>query len=274
MFRALLFIIISFFYDQVGAQNPSANTDRKNYDSLYWIHVTTDSGIIHAAVAFPKGSGPFPAAIILHGTHGFAQEYINIAKRLADNGIVGIAACWFRGRKGAGERFITPIDFPDAPPLVDVPGLERRFQIAMTSIDSLVGRVIHLPEVQKNHLALVGHSRGGGAALLYILSHPGKANALILNSTGYPPEVVKRSVDLNVPILILHGTADDPADGGSAFTSIDTVRQFVTQLRNSKKDVEVKYYEGSGHNALFSNASQFNDTVQKISEFLQKKLAK
>ena len=274
MFRVLLFIAILFFCHQAEAQNPNTYTDRKNYDSLYWIHVTTDSGIIHAAVAFPKGSGPFPAVIILHGTHGFAQEYINLAKRLADNGIIGIAACWFRGRKGAGERFVTPIDFPDAPPLVDVPGLDRRFQIAMTSIDSLVGRVINLPEVQKNHLALFGHSRGGGAALLYILSHPGKANALILNSTGYPPEAVKRSVNLNVPILILHGTADNPGDGGSAFTNIDTVRQFVTQLRNLKKDVEVKYYGGSGHNTLFSNGSQFSDTVQKISEFLQKKFAK
>ena len=268
MFRVLLFIIILFFYRHAGAQNPGAT------DSLYWINVATDSGIVHAAVVFPKGRGPFPAVIILHGTHGFAQEYINIARCLADNGIVGIAACWFRGRKGAGERFITPIDFPDAPPLVDVPGLDNRFRIAMTSIDSLVGRVVNLPQVQKNHLAIFGHSRGGGAALLYILSHPGKANALILNSTGYPQEVVKRCANLNLPILILHGTADDPADGGSAFTNIDTVRQFVTQLRNLNKDIQVKYYEGSGHNTLFSNASQFNDTVRRISEFIQKKFAK
>jgi len=270
MLRVFYFVIM-FFYLQVGAQNPHTNFDRRNYDSLCWIHLETDSGIVHAAVAFPKGSGPFPAVIILHGTHGFAQEYINIARRLAENGIVGIAACWFRGRKGAGERFITPIDFPDAPPLVDVPGLDLRFRIAMTSIDSLVGRVINLPQVQKNHLALFGHSRGGGAALLFLLAHPGKANALILNSTGYPPEVVKRSVNLSVPVLILHGTADDPVDGGSTFTSIDTVRQFVTQLRNSKKDVEVKYYEGSGHNALFSNSSQFNDTIQQIADFIHKK---
>ena len=269
MFRVLLLIIILFFYRHAEAQNPRTNTD-----SLYWINVTTDSGIVHAAVAFPKGSGPFPAVIILHGTHGFAQEYINIARRLADNGIVGIAACWFRGRKGAGERFVTPIDFPDAPPLVDVPGLDSRFRIATISIDSLVGRVINLPQVQKNHLALFGHSRGGGAALLYILSHPSKANALILNSTGYPQEVVKRSLSLNVPVLILHGTTDDSADGGSAVTNIDTVRQFVAQFRNLKKDIEVKYYEGSGHNALFSNASHFDDTVQRISEFIQKKFAK
>lgn len=274
MFRTLLFITTSLFYQQTSAQNSNRNTDRKNYDSLYWIRATTDSGIVHAAVAFPKGSGPFPAVIILHGTHGFAQEYINIARSLADNGIVGIAVCWFRGRKGAGQRFITPIDFQDAPPLVDVPSLELRFQIAMTSIDSLIRKVTTLPQVQKNHLALFGHSRGGGAALLYQLTHPGKANALVLNSTGYPAEVAKRSITLDVPVLILHGTADGPADGGSAVTSIDTVRQFVTRLRNSKKDVEAKYYEGSGHNTLFSNSSQFTDTVQQIAAFLRKKFAK
>ena len=41
-------------------------------DSVYWISVNTDSGVVHAAVAMPEGVGPFPAIIILHGTHGFA----------------------------------------------------------------------------------------------------------------------------------------------------------------------------------------------------------
>ena len=265
--------MILFYSQQAWTQNPNLATDRTDRDSLYWIHVRTDSGVVHAAVAVPKGRGPFPAVVILHGTHGFAQEYINIARRLADSGIVGIAACWFAGRKGVGERFITPINFNDAPPFVDVAGLDR-FRIARSTIDTLLVEVKKLPQVQKNRVALFGHSRGGGAALDYALSYPGKMQAIILNSAGYPPDVIQWSSKLDVPILIIHGTADDPAEGGSAFTNIAVAKQFEATLKAAKKDVEVKYYEGSGHNALFSNSAQFNDTIHQILQFLRMKVLK
>ena len=44
--------------------------------SVYWIHVPTDRGLIRAAIATPTGAGPLPTVVILHGTHGFAQEYV------------------------------------------------------------------------------------------------------------------------------------------------------------------------------------------------------
>lgn len=91
-----------------------ANLSSALKDSVDWITVRTDSGVVHAAVAMPEGNGPFPAIIILHGTHGFAQEYVQLARRFAAKGFIGIAACWFAGRKGGGQRFITPIDFADA----------------------------------------------------------------------------------------------------------------------------------------------------------------
>lgn len=252
------------------AQNLDTAVTRLRHDSIYWMHVRTDSGVIHAAVATPKGTGPFPAVIILHGTHGFAQEYINIARRLADSGAVAIAACWFAGRKGEGQRFITPIEFADAPPLVDV----DRFRIARQSIDSLIGKVIGLPKIQKGNLALFGHSRGGGACLDYVLTHPGKVQALILNSTGYPPEVTNRTAEIEVPVLILHGTENNPGEGGSPLSNIERAYVFEAALKKANKDVEVKYYKASGHNALFSNAAQFTDTVQQILQFLRKKLPK
>lgn len=242
-------------------------------DSLYWIHVSTDSGTVHAAVATPKGNGPFPAILILHGTHGFAEEYVELARRFAAKGFIGIAACWFAGRKGLGQRFITPIEFADSPPLVDVEGLDR-FHIARQSIDSLIEKVIALPKIQKGSLALFGHSRGGGACLNYVLTHPGKVQALVLNSTGYPPQVSEQATEVNVPVLILHSTVDNPSDGGSAFSYTEMARRFEAALRKANKDVEVKYYEGSGHNALFTSPSQFDDTVNRISNFLRKKFKK
>lgn len=259
MKNILPLIITSFIFYQAWTQNA---------DSVSWIHVQTDSGVVHAAIALPKGTGPFPAIIILHGTHGFAEEYIRLAQRMAEKGIVGIAACWFAGRKGAGTRFITPIDFNDAPPLTDVPGSDR-FRLARVTIDSLMQKVFLLPYVRKDRLAIFGHSRGAGASLDYVLTHPGNVQSIILNSCGYSPEVIKRAAKVEAPVLILHGTNDNPGDGGSAFTNIEMVRKFEAALRRENKKVEVKYYEGGGHNSIFNDSKQFDDTVQRISIFLQ-----
>ena len=66
-----------------------------------WIKVAAPgSGAMLAAVARPPGNGPFPTIILMHGTHGFAQEYVRLARDLADGGVIAVAACWFRGSGG------------------------------------------------------------------------------------------------------------------------------------------------------------------------------
>lgn len=269
-----LILLVSFplCFQWAVSQSVDTSSLLPTLDSVDWISIKTDSSVIHAAIAIPEGKGPFPAIIILHGTHGFAREYLHLAQEFAKNGIVGIAACWFAGRKGGGQKFITPIDFNDAPPLVDAPG-EDRFRIARVTIDSLVRKISTLPYVKTNQLALFGHSRGGGASLNYVLTHPFKVQVIILNSTGYPLDVIRRASEVDIPVLIIHGTENDPNEGGSPLANIEMARQFETALRNAKKDVEVKYYEGSGHNGLFSNPAQFDETVKQVVTFLRKKFS-
>jgi dienelactone hydrolase len=67
------------------------------------------------AVARPDGAGPFPVIVLLHGTHGFAHEYIRLAQELAQEGLIAVAACWFSGGSGMGTRFVTPIESPQHP---------------------------------------------------------------------------------------------------------------------------------------------------------------
>jgi dienelactone hydrolase len=271
MTKVMIYIMIVLLSQQAWAQNKAATSSKNITDSVYWVQITTDSGVIHAAVVTPKGAGPFPAIVILHGTHGFAEEYVQMARQIAKNGIMSIAACWFAGRRGHGTRFITPIDFNDAPPLIDAPGTDR-FRIARQTIDSLVQKIRTFSNVRLGSLMIFGHSRGAGAALDYVLTHPGKVKGAILNSGGYPQEVIKRASEIEIPILILHGIADSPADGGSAFTDISMTRQFEAALRTANKNVEVKYYEGGSHNSIFNNQAQFDDTIQRISDFLRYKL--
>src|SRR5262245_2164278 len=71
-------------------------------------------GILPAAIAQPSGAGPFPTVLLLHGSHGFAHEYIRLAHDLAASGFLAVAAGWFREGGGPGLRFVTPIICPKA----------------------------------------------------------------------------------------------------------------------------------------------------------------
>jgi dipeptidyl aminopeptidase/acylaminoacyl peptidase len=89
-----------------------------------------------------------------------------------------------------------------------------------------------------------------------------------MNSAGYPAS--SDLSQLNGPILILHGTADSPADGGSAFTNVRAARAFEAMLRKAHKPVEAHYYRGGSHNGLFAHAEQRKDTIKRIVGFIRK----
>ncbi|HEX2062143.1 MAG TPA: hypothetical protein VHK90_15495, partial [Thermoanaerobaculia bacterium] len=70
---------------------------------------------------------------------------------------------------------------------------------------------------------------------------------------------------------MLHGTMDRPTEGGSAMTDVERARSFEAALRRAGKPVDVWYYDG-GHNAIFTNAVQYDDQVQRIAAFLRRRL--
>jgi dienelactone hydrolase len=232
--------------------------------SVQWVQITTPgAGAMIAAIARPQGPGPFPAVIILHGSHGFAQEYVRLARDLAREGILAVAACWFSGGQGAGVRFVTPIPCPAGSPIPSASS-----DTTLRTVNALVRAVRTLPGVQSSHLALLGHSRGGGAALQYVLAG-GIVQAIVLNSAGYPPNLANNVSRLTVPILMLHGRANSPEDGGSPLSSVEMARGFEASLRAAHKTVEAVYYEGD-HSAIFTNPAQYEDEVRQIAAFLRR----
>jgi len=243
----------------VSIAEPPSGTERFN---VQWIEVATPaSGTMLAGVARPSGAGPFPTVILLHGSHGFAHEYVRLAQDLAGGGVLAIAACWFRGSAGTGDRFVTPISCPDAPPMSSPLSPE-----ALQTVDVLVQAVGSLPDARPDRIALFGHSRGGGAILNFI-TRSNAARAAILNSAGYPGTM---PTDIKSALLILHGTADSPADGGVAVTNFEMARDFEKKLRAAGKLAETVYYDGGRHNDIFASPTQYNDTVQHMLKFLRR----
>lgn len=232
-----------------------------------WISVNVPGlGVSLAAVTRPAGAGPWPAVLLLHGSHGFAQEYVHLAKDLSRGGLLGVAACWFEGGGGEGTRFVSPIACPGAPPCPDPLSDDALQTVAM-----LIQAVRSLPDVLPNALGIFGHSRGGGAALNYSL-RKGDVQATVLNSARYPTELRSLASDLKAPLLMLHGTADGPADGGTEFTNVEMARDFERRLGAAGLPVEAVYYEGGRHNGIFESSAQYRDGVQRMLVFLQRQL--
>ena len=125
--------------------------------------------------------------------------------------------------------------------------------------------------LRADRLGIVGHSRGGGETLQYLLAI-GNVQAAVLRTPGHGYRPVTRVAEFNVPMLILHGTADGPADGGGVNTQVALVRNFESALRQNRKPVEAHYYEGGGHNTFFTNSTQHDDELKTMITFLRRHL--
>ena len=242
-----------------------------------WIQVKVpELGVMPIAIARPAGDGPFPTVIVLHGTHGFAREYVQLGRALAKEGVLAVVPCWFSGGGGSGARFVTSIPCNAAPALSAAAS-----PMAQKTVKALVTEVRAFPDVQRNSVALFGHSLGGGTALNYALGTGGIC-AAVLESAGYTEDQRDNAVDivgtggdqnrgvahLDVPILILHGAGDTSADGGSPFNTVQKARSFEAALRAAGKPVEAVYYENAGHNGLFTDPKQFEDSVRRAAAFI------
>jgi carboxymethylenebutenolidase len=234
---------------------------------VQWFTVTAPrAGVMLAAVARPTGRGPFPTIVLLHGSHGFAQQYVQLAQDLSRAGFLAVAPCWFAGGAGEGSRFITPIACPNASAMPAASAPE-----ALDIVDTLVRAARTLQDARPDRIALLGHSRGGGAVLNYVVERGG-VQAAVLDSAGYPSDLAGRVAHVTTPILMLHGTADSPADGGSTFTDVEMARGFEEALRRAGRPIESFYYEGGRHNGIFASPSQHDDELKRIVAFLQTRM--
>ena len=91
----------------------------------------------------------------------------------------------------------------------------------------------------------------------------------MLSSSRYPQQLADLAAEMKVPVLMLHGTADRQADGGTEFTKIEMARSFERALRTAGKTVEAVYYEGGRHNDIFDSSVRYQDELQRSLAFFE-----
>lgn len=245
----------------------------------------------------PEGDGPFPAAVVIHGSGTSRRDngwYLTLTKHLQDNGTVVLLPDKRGSEKSKGnwrtssfEDLATDahaaIEYLRTQELVSLSGigligmsqggwiapLVASQEDDLAFLVSMVGSVVTPREqllYEENHnLRQLGFLPG----ISNVLAHIGSANVRYLAQ----PELYKLIVDydplpywssISIDSLILFG-ADD--------TNVPSAESAHRLMSLSNPHIRVKVFEGSGH-ALESPLGQGNsiirkDALQVISAFIR-----
>lgn len=233
--------------------SPVTQTWIKAKDGLY----------IAAAIRKPKGEGPFPAIIFLHGAPGGRGMEQLVGWSRGDHG----GPVWERFLQ---EGFVTVVaDYRGGDwNLMNQPS-DTGLVTAIDDGVSVVEHVRGLPYVRPDRVSVYGVSLGGNLAMflasrvptlhrvvlgapapIWFLGYqiPAGAPRPDFSQTPPDPEVSKRNIDpVKMPILILVGTED-------RLLALDTVLH--DELVKHGKNVRMEVYEHGYHDFVLGNQGQ------------------
>lgn len=209
-------------FDSAGTR-PSAFLERKAGEqgvTLPHVPITHLQGYLSR----PPGDGPFPAVVVMHGCGGIHPNTKTYwPQRLISWGYVVLVVDSFttRGIEDTCQRYLP----------------ERVFD-AYGALDYLST----LPFVDAGHVALLGFSAGGIAALEATKTDGNEqlTDRKFKAAVGYYPVCAPHAGDATVPTLILNGDLDD-------WSPVERCRQRVSHLSGKGPPVELDVYPGAYH---------------------------
>jgi carboxymethylenebutenolidase len=201
---------------------------------------------VRGAFLRPQGSGPFPAALVLHTRGGLNEHTRSEASWLASQGFIAYAPDYFT------PVGVTPLSF-------DRQTFTLRYSDAVR--DLLAGAISCLRErgdVERSRVGVVGFSMGGYfAAVLAARDDVNAAAAWYAAYAGSPANNVPAqhswsdvAAAAKRPLLLLHGDADQDV-------RIDFARRAGAELQRLGKRSELVVYPGAGHGYDQQGSSQY-----------------
>ncbi|MEK8127765.1 prolyl oligopeptidase family serine peptidase [Paenibacillus filicis] len=219
--------------------------------SLFLLTYMAQGLQVKGYLAMPEGAGPFPAAMFCRG--GIRKVGMVRKRRIFSMARRGylVFAPFYRGNEGGEGR-------------EDFAGEDRH------DVCDAITMVRALPESAPGPVALIGFSRGAMMALLAarecqdagpVVVWGGVSNLfdtyeervdlrrMLKRVVGHPKKQLEAYEDrspvywaerIHVPVLIVHGTADEQVDVGHA-------RQLALALEAAGKDYAMELYDGLGH---------------------------
>src|SRR5262245_15150793 len=202
---------------------------------------TSGDGVtrVPSYLATPDGDGPHPVVLILRGVAGPDDGYTEIARRLAERGYVALVHGW----KVRGA------DPTDEPVYSDLQG-------AMSFLGSVT-------QADVKRLAVFGFCRGGVHAVMAARAHPEIRVVVVFHGFAFRPAGAQPGVEpydlaegVNVPMLVLHGTADERAP-------IADMRRMEVRMLALGKVCTFLFYEGARHGFAVPHPGYAEDAAKQ-----------
>ena len=201
---------------------------KANLRKKYWGY-GMDKLPLNATVWLPDGPGPFPLILMVHGNHDMAEfsepGYAYLGELLASRGFIFASL---------DENFLNSGLFHDPPKQQAVRGWMLLEHLKLwRDWSRQPDNPLHAA-IDFNHIALMGHSRGGEAV----------STAVLFNGLAHYPDNAKIRFDYHFPIQAVVAIA--PVDGqykpAGQWRWIENVNYFTIQGAN---DADVSTFDGS-----------------------------
>ena len=206
----------------------------------------------------PKGSGSFPATIVIHENRGLNEHIRDVTRRLAAEGFVALAVDQL-SRKGGTASFATPDAAREAITALRDDQIGGDLDAADEYLES------HLA-VRKDQIGVMGFCWGGARSFLYATANASLKAAVVFYGTT-PPE--EKLANISCPVLANYAQND------SRIT--DRVLDTAAAMQRLGKDFNYKIYPGVGHAFFNDTGSAYNeeaarDAWSRTIQFLKKSL--
>jgi dienelactone hydrolase len=198
------------------------------------------SQTVGGTLALPDGASPdnkVPAMVILHGSGGdWSGRNVNMAMKLARNGVAGLAVDTFAARNlRSTDPYLARLQ--KAP-------IFTQMADALSALKALQDH----PAIDQSRIGVMGFSLGAGSTL-YMMFEPVIEHVLGKDGPRFSAYAMFYGgcrvdfEDFRVegsPLLILMGEKDESM-------SVRACEAFRERLQGLGVDVELKVYEGAGH---------------------------
>jgi carboxymethylenebutenolidase len=226
---------------------------------------------VHAYVARPEGSGPFPGVVLMMHMPGWDELYQEFTRRMANHGFLAICPdLYCRAGHGSPDDIAAKVraegGLPDDQVVADG-GAAMQWLKSQPGSNSQVG--------------IIGTCSGGRHALLVASRAPGFNAVVDLWGGGVvasqeqltpkqPVAPIDYTKDLQVPLLGIFGNEDQrpsPAD----------VDKHESELKKQGKPYEFHRYDGAGHGFWYYDRPAYRpqqamDAWNKVFAFFDKNL--
>ena len=197
------------------------------------VEVMSDGQAYQSFIAAPTEDGTYPGIVLIHSFNGMEQGYRDMVEQFAGHGFVVLAVGWQTFERSPSDATVQ--------------------QLLEDSVAFLTAR----DDVDPERLGLTGFCAGGRYTMLF-LPQIEAFNAGVawygFPYNGDPTAPADLIADLDAPMLVIHGTDDNPSPIGDIY-------RYATSLAEAGASFELKVYEGEPHGFMLQNGELRTDEV-------------